>query len=348
MTISDNITIILNDIQSLQVLEQEMFSNLELSPNLTLNQQKEIIQKINQISQMRINLYETLASLNKSYESLLVNSDQNLNEQTVAVQIVEKELNQAKTNLQKIQDQNNNQVRLIEINNYYSQKYSHHTKIFQIVILILLAYILLFWFRNSAYLPSWLFTGLFVLITIVGLWFLLPVLYTVWIRDNMMYDEYYWAFDASNAPVASSNTTQNQVDPWDTTNMGPICEGQECCDVGSTYDPSLNICVPNAKNQCSTNTNTNTKIISNDPNNFNLYNTISKNISSGIYNVSSNVNSGISGVTRYYTENFENNDPVLDALTRPERENRYKKPDVTLGWSPEPSAGRSFVQFNGF
>jgi hypothetical protein len=346
MTISDNITIILNDIQSLQVLEQELFSNLETNPKLTPDEQQQIVQKINQISKMRINLYETLASLNQSYQSLLINSDENLNEQTTAVEIVENELNQAKTNLQKIQDQNNNQVRLISINNYYSKKYSHHSQIFLIVILVICAYIILFWFRNSIYLPSWLFTALLVFITIVGLWYLLPVLYTLWIRDNMVYDEYYWHFDASGAPVASTNTTQNQIDPWDTTNMGPICEGQECCDVGSTYDPSLNICVPNVNNKCSPNNNN--IPISNDMNNFNLYNTLSNNISSGISNVSSGINNGIFGVTNYYPEGFENNNPILDALTRPERENRYNKPDVTLGWSPEPSAGQSFIQFNGF
>ena len=66
MSISDNNTQILNDIQSLQNLEQEMFSNLEENTSLTPDQQQQIIEKINQISQMRVNLYKTLGSLNQT------------------------------------------------------------------------------------------------------------------------------------------------------------------------------------------------------------------------------------------------------------------------------------------
>jgi hypothetical protein len=36
---------ILNDIQTLQTMEQQLFSNLENNPNLTTQQQQEIVQK---------------------------------------------------------------------------------------------------------------------------------------------------------------------------------------------------------------------------------------------------------------------------------------------------------------
>ena len=57
-----------------------------------------------------------------------------------------------------------------------------------------------------------------------------------------------------------------------------------------------------------------------------------------------------------FPESFQNltnetcSNPVIDALARPELENRYKKPDATINWSPQPttSSGQHFVQFNGF
>jgi hypothetical protein len=54
--VQENTTQILNDIQSLQTIEQELFSSLEENTGLTTQQQKQIIEKINKISKMRINL----------------------------------------------------------------------------------------------------------------------------------------------------------------------------------------------------------------------------------------------------------------------------------------------------
>ena len=62
---------ILNDIQTLQTMEQQLFSNLENNPNLNTEQQQEIIEKMNQLSNMRINLYQTLSGVNNYYQCTL-------------------------------------------------------------------------------------------------------------------------------------------------------------------------------------------------------------------------------------------------------------------------------------
>ena len=54
--ISQNNEQILNDIQSLQQMEQSLFNNLETNTNLTPQQQQQIIEKMNQLTNMRINL----------------------------------------------------------------------------------------------------------------------------------------------------------------------------------------------------------------------------------------------------------------------------------------------------
>ena len=53
----------LSDIKNLQQIEQELYNSLETSANnnsLTEDQKTQMINKINQISQMRINLYANL------------------------------------------------------------------------------------------------------------------------------------------------------------------------------------------------------------------------------------------------------------------------------------------------
>ena len=91
---------ILNDIQSLQSMEQQLVSNLESNPNLTSEQQQQIISKINQISNMRINLYKTLSGVNSFFQTALSSSQNTLKEQTEVISIVENELNNSKAQLQ--------------------------------------------------------------------------------------------------------------------------------------------------------------------------------------------------------------------------------------------------------
>ena len=113
---------ILNDIQTLQTMEQQLFSNLENNPNLTTQQQQEIVQKMNQLSNMRINLYQTLSGVNNYYQNALNSSQGTLKEQTVAIYIVENELNSAKKRLEALDVEKMNKIRLVEINNYYGDK----------------------------------------------------------------------------------------------------------------------------------------------------------------------------------------------------------------------------------
>ena len=122
--VQENTTQILNDIQSLQSIEQQLFNSLEENTGLTTDQQKKMIEKINNISSMRVNLYKTLNGVNSFFQSSLANSKGTLTEQTAAIDIVEKELNTSKKRLKILEEERNNKIRLVEINDYYGQKYA--------------------------------------------------------------------------------------------------------------------------------------------------------------------------------------------------------------------------------
>ena len=93
--------------------------DVEENTGLTTEQQKKVIEKINNISKMRINLYQTLNSINSFFQNSLANSKGLLTEQTAAIDIVEKELNASKKRLQVLEEEKNNKIRLVEINNCY-------------------------------------------------------------------------------------------------------------------------------------------------------------------------------------------------------------------------------------
>ena len=145
---------LLNDIQSLQTMEQQIFNSLETNPNLTTEQKKEMVDKMNQLSNMRINLYQTLSGVNNYYQNALSSSQGTLTEQSAAIDIVENELNKAKKRLEFLEAEKNNKIRLVEINDYYGDKYAEHGALMKIVIFTLVPIIILAILNSKDILPT--------------------------------------------------------------------------------------------------------------------------------------------------------------------------------------------------
>jgi hypothetical protein len=240
--VQDNNQQILNDIQSLQTMEQQLVSSLESNPNLTSEQQQQIIGKINQISNMRINLYKTLSGVNGFFETALSSSQNTLKEQTEVVSIVENELNKSKAQLQLLQAEKNNKIRLVEINNYYGDKYAEHASLMKIIIFILIPVIVLTILYNNDIIPNMIYYAIIIIISAIGGYYLWKTYASIIMRDTMDYQEYNWYFNPKTAPtVATSSVTS---DPWlSSSSLLGTCIGQACCSDGQTYDSSLNQCI---------------------------------------------------------------------------------------------------------
>ena len=239
--ISQNNEQILNDIQSLQQMEQDLFSSLETNTNLTPQQQQKIIEKMNQITNMRINLYQTLSGVNNFYGTALKSSTGTLKEQTAAIGIVESELNKSKKRLQLLEAEKNNKIRLVEINDYYGDKYAEHSQLMKIIIFTLVPIIILAILNNKGILPSKIYTILIVIISFIGAYFMWRRFASIIMRDNMNYQEYDFYFDPNAAPTGS--TTTDSDDPWLSLKVPGSCVGQYCCSDGQTYDSELNQCI---------------------------------------------------------------------------------------------------------
>jgi len=213
--IRDNNSQILSDIQSLQSIEGKLYDSLEQNAYLSTTQQQQIVQKINEISKMRINLYETLSGVNTFFQDALVNSRGTLTDQTAAIGIVEDELNKSKKRLELLEADKYNKIRLVEINGYYGAKYSEHTDLMKIIIFILLPILILAMLNKNGILPNSFYYVLVMLIALVGSVFLWKRMWSIWHRDPMNYQEYDWEFNPKSAPGPNGS----QKDPWYT---GPV------------------------------------------------------------------------------------------------------------------------------
>jgi len=238
--ISQNNEQILNDIQSLQQMEQDLFNSLETNTNLTPQQQEKIIEKMNQITNMRINLYQTLSGVNNFYDTALKSSAGTLKEQTNAIGIVESELNRSKARLQLLESEKNNKIRLVEINDYYGDKYAEHSQLMKIIIFTLVPIIILVFLNNKGILPSMIYNILLVIISLIGAYYMWNRYFSIITRDNMNYQEYDFYFDPNKAPTGS---TTNSNDPWLSLKVSGTCVGQNCCSDGQIWDSDLNQCV---------------------------------------------------------------------------------------------------------
>jgi hypothetical protein len=238
---TQNIQNMLNDIQSLQQLEQEMFQNLENNITLTPQQKKQIIDKINNISEMRINLYKTLGNINQYYHKSLLSSRDTLVDQTNAIGVVERELNRVKGKMAVLEDEKNNKMRLVQINTYYSDKYEEQSKLMKYLLYTMIPLIVLIFIYKRGILPNKLFYFLIIIVSIIGGWFIVKTWISIVSRSNMNFQEYEWYFDPNNVP--NGKTTSGDNDPW-SVDVG-TCIGAECCSENQTYDSVNNICISN-------------------------------------------------------------------------------------------------------
>jgi hypothetical protein len=241
---------LLSDIQSLQAIEQDLYTSLETSSasgSLTKDASDKIIQQIKDVSNMRINLYNTLKQNYSLYQSNVSNARDTIDAQSEAVNIVENELNNSKKRLSDMQDEKNNKLRYVEINTYYGKQYNDYTGIMQIIIYMCIPIIILSVLANKGFLPSNIYSGLLVIIITIGVYFLGWKVVHILNAGNMDYDTNTWFFNRANAPNTNSSfSTAFTVTGKNPFSLLPVpCFGAACCDVQSTYDEKLNLCVFN-------------------------------------------------------------------------------------------------------
>jgi gamma-glutamylcyclotransferase (GGCT)/AIG2-like uncharacterized protein YtfP len=282
----------LNDISQLQTEEKSLYDKLN-SVTLTADEKKQIIGKINEISQMRLNMYSNMNDMYSYYQKNVEASRSTLGQQVAAIDIIENELNEAKKRLNVIEDQKNNKLRLVEINTYYGKRYNAHTSIMKTIVIFCIPVIILAFLANIGFLPPKLYMFLVGIVIIICCIIVGYKIIDLSNRDNMNWDEYNFYFDKTKAPSDNVEISSSSGNPWLTGSL--TCIGSQCCYTGSTYDNDKNMCVPNnlLTTDSTTNTNTNTNNNSNTNSNTNT--------------ISSELDSAVNSVTSYASNFLPNN-----------------------------------------
>jgi hypothetical protein len=238
----------INSIKDMQTTEMKLYTSLD-NPNLTTDERNNIINRINQIGETRATLYNSLNNMTSSYQQNMSSSQNTIQQQKFAIDIVENELNEAKVRMKLLEDQKNDKLRLVEINTYYGKRFGAHTEIVKIIIYVCIFMLITIILGKNGILPTNVYITLNGLIIVIGVIAIGKKILDLSNRDNMNFDEYDWYFDKSKAPTDTSGagaTSSQPVDPW--ASVTPTCIGEMCCDQtkGLKYDNDLKICVFNA------------------------------------------------------------------------------------------------------
>ena len=251
-----NIQQLLDQISQLQTTEEQLYNVLTRNAErvalgqpstMTDAEIRNITTQINTLTTTRVNLYNALA-LNYQHGVKLESSVKySITQQTNTLRLLERELNKSKENLAKIKDEKYEQLKMIQINSYFSKQYDAHIKLMKLITIVGLCMLGTLLLR---YIPplSVASTPLFNIVTVIGVLFILKVLIDMYMRKGDNYDEYTWPVGPTNdKELVSANA--NSTSFIDISGIDvPFCFGADCCSKGTKWDNTTYTCVIDDKN----------------------------------------------------------------------------------------------------
>ena len=202
-------------------------------------------------------MYQGISNMSSSYQQTLATTNNSLQEQMLAIDIVENELNEAKRRLNLLEAQKNNKLRMVEINTYYGKQYSAYKDIAKNIVYVCILVLIVIILGKKGILPQNIYITLNGIIITIGVIIIGRQVIRLSDRDNINFDEYNWYFNKANAPAPSTILpSSSSSDPWSMPTIA--CVGATCCDQtqGFTYDSTQNMCILTTTSTNTTSTNT--------------------------------------------------------------------------------------------
>lgn len=240
------------NIAELQDREKQLhndFSSLE-----TQELKKESLEKMQQLTQTRIELFNALKS---QYAKDVAESKDELKDQMETLSIVENELGEAKNRLARMQDEHTNKMRMAEFATYFSLKYKSYNELLMLTLKWMVPIGLLLYIANRNPIPenylsqnnsNSLFLVLITVVTLYALYQILTAYYDISLRNNMNFNQYDFGSNIKTGVKKDSTFSH------DTKEFGKMaeslhlgCVDSYCCADGTLYDSVKRQCIPAIK-----------------------------------------------------------------------------------------------------
>ena len=213
---------------------QSVYNNLEalsVQQNPDLNKQTQMLQKIEELQQLKSSLY---TSINNSYADTQANVAQARNslvDETAINGIIGQELKNVNKNLSTLEQARFNKVRMAEINNYYSDKYGAQTNVMKTIVYFCIPILILGILMKKEFISKNIATALIGIL--VGLVIIIVLFQAIDIarRNNMVFSEYNFPFN-TDIDLDSESNSNDQPKQRD---HSMSCVGEACCPDGNNF-----------------------------------------------------------------------------------------------------------------
>jgi hypothetical protein len=227
----------MNTIEQIDGQIQSMYINLEalnVQSNPDINKQNQLLQKIQELQQLKSSLYTSLSNNYASVQSNVALSRNSLVNEMAVSGLVKNELQNVQNNLSSLEDSRYNTVRMAEINNYYSEKYDTQTSVMKTIVYFCIPLLILGIVTKKELIPKKI--ALVIMSILIGLAIVIVSFQVIDImrRDNMVFSEYRFPFnpdDVDKKAVVDLSSPDQPV----ARNLTQSCTGEACCPSGNTY-----------------------------------------------------------------------------------------------------------------
>ena len=188
------------NIQELQELEKYMFQNLQninKADSSAASEAALIQQRINELSAMRQYLFTLLKNMYTIVQGDAANSRSDLADQIEVVEIVEKELSAAKSNLNQIIQERDNKLRMVEIGEYTTARYESHKNILKVVVYGVVVIILITMIMSFDWFPKIVGTVCIITTVAITLALVFSELMDNYGRSNLVWSQFEQPYDKS-------------------------------------------------------------------------------------------------------------------------------------------------------
>jgi len=212
---------------------QGMYNDLEalsVEQNPNANKQNQILQKIQELQQLKTSLYTSVSNNYATTQSNVAISRNSLVNEMAVGGIVEHELKNVQGNLNSLQDARYDKLRMAEINNYYSDKYDTQAKVMKTIVYFCIPILILGLLMKRGILSSNIALILIAIILGLAIVVVLLQVFDIASRDNMNFSEYNFPFDPT---AVDSNDLGNPNDQPVKANLTLSCAGEACCPDGN-------------------------------------------------------------------------------------------------------------------
>lgn len=184
---------ILNTITQLNSIENDLYSQLEsASASNDLAKQADIKGKITNISNTRINLLNNLSDMHSMSQNQTINNRATLLNNLVSQGVISTELANLKTNLDVLESNKNDKLKMVQINTYYAKRYKAHSELMKSVFIISSVILLIVIIDKKGLLPNNIAPLVIIIILIIGIISIAKKIYDLNRRDNLDFDRYKW------------------------------------------------------------------------------------------------------------------------------------------------------------